>query len=126
MVIYHPNGLHEGIQRGRTDKVEARFFQRFGTSHGLGRPTREIRQHLEIVHLRLTADEAPDPLHWLTELLPSPRILANCKNFPPVADDPGVENQSFQLSIAHGRDPRRLEMMKNLAVVVAFLQDRPP
>src|SRR3981081_1184550 len=62
MVVDHARSLHEGVEDGRADELEAGFLQRLGHGVALGRLGRHVLETLGPVLLRLAADEAPQKL----------------------------------------------------------------
>lgn len=93
VVVDHAGCLHEGVEGGGADEVEAGFAEGFG--HGVRRfgAGWVIGDGFEGVALRFFPGEAPEPLDGVGDLQPCESVLADGEDFSTVADDAGVEDE---------------------------------
>jgi hypothetical protein len=130
MIVDHAGGLHEGIDDGRSDELEAapgEFFrdldrQRRGRWHAGG--------SLEMVHLRPAVDELPQQFRKsrpsFHDLEIRPCAVDGAFDLGAIAHDAGVVHQSVDLCRIVARYLCRLEIVEGAAEIVALAQDRDP
>ncbi len=130
MVVDHAGGLHESIDNGRADELEAarrqflrdRDRDRRRGGHALG--------GLERVHLRLAANIAPQQLGeagaFLHDLEIALRAGDGTLDLGAVAHDAGIVHQRLDLPGVVARNFRRLEIVERFAEIVALAQDGDP
>src|SRR6185312_12067077 len=130
VVVDHADRLHEGVDDGRADELEAarrQFLRQLARDVGLGR---NLFRRLEAVDLRPAVNEAPQQRRETRALLHDLEIAARGENraldLGTVAHDAGVAHQLLEFGRAIARDLLRLEIVEGFAEVVALAQDGDP
>src|SRR5262249_10967099 len=130
MVIDHAGGLHEGVADGRAHELEAGLLQGLGHGVAFRRPARHLLQAFRPVLLRLAADEAPQELRERPFALDQREIglgVADARfDLALVPDDAGIGQKLLQLDRRVARDLPWIEVVVDLAVVIALAQHRDP
>ena len=130
MIVDHADRLHEGIDDGRPDELEA--ARRKLLRHRLRQ--RRLRRHLlggaEAVDLRPAVEkshsssEKPGPFSMISSQARADSDRAF--DLHAVAHDAGVLHQLLDLLRRVARDLLRLEIVEGAAEIVALAQDRDP
>ena len=126
MVVDHAGGLHEGVDDGGADKLEAPFFQ--GLAHGVGH--RGGGGHLlecaEVIDLRLPLHKVPEKVTQGAALFAQRQIGAGIANggshFQPIADDARILKQGGHLAVVIAGNLLRVEAIEDLAIMLALAQ----
>ena len=129
MIVRHAHRLHEGIDDGGADEVEAFSLERFRD------PARDLvfRRHVlagfRVGLDRASVDEIPQEARESAALLddePGARAGNGRLDLGAVAHDAGVEHQRLDLRLVEAGDHRRIEAREGLTEVLALAQDGDP
>ncbi len=122
----HARGLHQRVANGRADERESGLFQAFAHRQRFGGDRRDFAAILEMIDGRLVADERPEEPHRILQRQPGLGIAAGGIEFEAVADDPRIEHQLVDFSVAHLRHALYVEAEQHLAITLAFAQHGDP
>src|SRR5690606_38685907 len=129
MVHNHPGRLHECVADGRTNETEAGLFQCTAHGPGLRRGDRHLAVVGEMIDLRISTDELPEPVDRILfpgQPQPGLRILPGRPQLQAMADDAGVLRQLLQVSVRLRRHEPDIEAAVDLPVTLALAQDGDP
>ena len=79
-----------------------------------------------MINDRLVTDEGPEERHRVLQGQPGLGITAGGIEFEAVADDPRIEHQFVDFSVAHLRHSLHIEAEQYLAIALAFAQHGDP
>src|SRR6185437_11642537 len=130
MVIDHAGRLHEGVDDGRADKLEAASSQLLGDLDRDRRRGWHAGGGLELVQLRLAVDEIPQELREARAVFHDFQIRFRAGDraldLGAIADDADVIHQCVNLPGVVARDLLGTEIVKGAAKILALAQDREP
>src|SRR5690606_32332559 len=125
MVHNHPGRLHECVADGRTDETESNLLQRTAHRPGFGSGYRHLVMVGEMIDLRLSTDELPEPVDRILfpgQPQPGLRILPCRPQLQAIADDAGVLRQLVQVGVRLRRHEPDIEAAIDLPVALALTQ----
>src|SRR3954464_13321468 len=130
VVVHHADRLHEGIDDGRADELEAtagQLLRDFPRQLGLGR---DLSDAAPAVHQGLAVDEVPEQTGESGPLLhhvePGAAGAYRALDLHAIAHDAGVAHQPLDLLRSVARDLLRCEAIEGTAEILALTQDRDP
>src|SRR5208283_4507460 len=130
MIVHQSRCLHESIHDGRADEAESSLLQILAQRARFFRFGWEILAVSYTVVERLAADETPDVLVERTKLFlnlqKSLRIAHGRFDLGAIAHDTGIGKDLFNARRRHTRDFHGIEIVEELAIVLAFAQNRLP
>ncbi len=122
----HARGLHQCVANGRADERESGLFQGFAHRQRFGGDRRDFAAILEMIDDRLVTDERPEERHRVLQRQPGLGITPGGVEFQAVADDPRIEHQFVDFSVAHLRHALYVEAEQHLAITLALAQHGDP
>ncbi len=122
----HARGLHQCVANGRADERESGLFQAFAHRQRFGGDRRDFAAILEVIDERLVTDERPEERHRVLQRQPGLGITPGGVEFQAVADDPRIEHQFVDFSVAHLRHALYVEAEQHLAITLALAQHGDP
>lgn len=122
----HARGLHQCVANGRADERESGLFQGFAHRQRFGGDRRDFTAILEMIDDRLVTDERPEERHRVLQRQPGLGITPGGVEFQAVADDPRIEHQFVDFSVAHLRHALYVEAEQHLAITLALAQHGDP
>mmetsp|Transcript_20292 Transcript_20292/g.57616 ORF Transcript_20292/g.57616 Transcript_20292/m.57616 type:complete len:221 (-) Transcript_20292:520-1182(-) len=141
MIHHHPNGLHHGVARSRTNKLESALLQFFAHGDALRRFRVGIPQlAAPTVHDRFIVHEAPyQAVQWVRilrmshpHLLYLSRIVDHSLDLSAMAHDHlrrvgrVLVQDAVNIVLRHRCDLVHIELMERAAVCFALAEDRQP
>ncbi len=122
----HARGLHQCVANGRADERESGLFQGFAHRQRFGGDRRDFAAILEMIDDRLVTDERPEERHRVLQRQPGLGITPGGVEFQAVSDDPRIEHQFVDFSVAHLRHALYVEAEQHLAITLALAQHGDP
>ena len=130
MVVHHTDGLHVGIDDGRTDEGESSILQVRAESLRFRRHRRYLVHGFPFIENGFSSNELPDVGIETAKLLlhfqKSLRIVDGGTDLELVADDRRILQQALIIRLCELGNPGRLKICKCLPVARAPFQDGRP
>ena len=130
MVVHHTDGLHVGIDDGRTDEGESSILQVRAESLRFRRHRRYLVHVFPFIENGFSSNELPDVGIETAKLLlhfqKSLRIVDGGTDLELVADDRRILQQALIIRLCELGNPGRLKICKCLPVARAPFQDGRP
>src|SRR5215467_8729620 len=129
VIIDHARRLHEGINRGGTDKAKALRLQRFGNGLRAGRLGRHRLKGFVAVDLGTPVKEGPQECRQMCafrEFQDRARIVDGGLDLESIAHDPGIGHQPGDVFGAVAGDALGGEAVECAPEILALFQDRQP
>ena len=132
MIVDEAHGLHEGVDRGRTDKTPAAFLQVLRDRRR--RVCLAERAQRIVIELRRSRIGARLPRPEIggkrTEFLPqfegAPGVVDRRVDLAAMPNDPGVLHQPLDVGLVEFGDPLEVEACEGGAEILTLAQDRQP
>ena len=126
MIVGHADGLHERVADRRSDESKAALAKVFAHRFGDGRRRRKIFGIAASAYDRFTLGESPDERVEGAELALDLEKRFGIGNggfyLGAIAYDAGVEQKLFNARGPHSRNPLRIEVEEQPAVVGSFVE----
>ena len=127
MVVYHSNGLHEGIADGAADEAEASTPKILAQCIRFGREGRDFLEGVPAVYPWLSPDERPDIAVKRSKFLLNTEKgfrVTDCRfNLQSVSNDAGIVQEPFNAGRGIPCNAAWVEVVEGLAVRVTFLEN---
>lgn len=121
MVIYQAHGLHEGVWGGGANKRPTALFEIFAESGRFGRVTRDCRIHPgglwfgpKLAEIRIEIVELGEKLEGTV------RIIDRREDLAAMPNNPGVENETFNIWITKLCNFLKIKIGKGRAEVITL------